>query len=192
MDTRKSSICFVNPSPRQVQLATEARWPNKRSADRRSSVGLRMDRRPRWHIPPTVRVPRCSNTEFQRLRHSCDWLSSHLESHEFAWAIAGLNGSSQLGVSDVPLALSTGYGGGPFFVNQAVGFVDLPLGPNSTYSAFTISQSTAGADRWGDFVVVRNDDSEGVFLTAGFRVVPSSSSGTGKTSQAYYVTFSRA
>jgi hypothetical protein len=56
---------------------------------------------------------------------------------------------------------------------------------------FVVSESTIGADRWGDFVTVGTDPDSGdiMFLTAGYRVVPKG--GSDKKSELYYVTFSR-
>ena len=107
---------------------------------------------------------------------------------ELAWAFPALGG---LPIARGLLALSAGWGGGnKFFANQSVGFVDLPISSGSNFRNVTISRSTAGAPRWGDFLCVRHDDPlEAVFVTAGFSIDASPSAAGSATSSIYVIRF---
>jgi hypothetical protein len=92
---------------------------------------------------------------------------------DFAWAMPTL-GTNSPG----RLAMTCAYGGGavpPFlkgrFVATTVGFVDFPISNTSRYDAVTTAVGTAGADRWGDFMSLRNhDQNDRLFLATGYTV----------------------
>jgi hypothetical protein len=114
----------------------------------------------------------------------------HIKHREHAWAFPGL-GCVPAGGRGGPIAISCAWGGGnKYFANHAVGFVDLPLGPGSVFKNATISISSIGATRWGDFTTVGNSDVlEAVFVTAGYEVQPSSKFTTGTQSVTHFVAF---
>jgi hypothetical protein len=95
----------------------------------------------------------------------------HIWNDEFAWAFPGLTSVPKFGRTG-PLAISCGWGGGgKYFANHAVGFIDMPLNSGSQFIDAAVSESTKGYARWGDFLTVGNDESfEGYFLTAGYEI----------------------
>jgi len=94
----------------------------------------------------------------------------HIFNSQFAWAFPGLSSVPSAG-REGPLAISCGWGGGDlYFANHAVGFIDLPLSGTSQFISKTVSKSTMGYDRWGDFLTVGNDEFEAHFLTAGYEI----------------------
>jgi hypothetical protein len=85
--------------------------------------------------------------------------------------------------------MSCGWGGGRrYFSNHAVGFIDLPLSGSSAFTNKTVSKSTVGVARWGDFITVGNDEFEALFLTAGYEIRATKSGGA--ESVPHYVVFS--
>jgi hypothetical protein len=113
----------------------------------------------------------------------------HIFNREHAWAFPALGSVPSAGRRG-PLAMSCGWGGGNrHFSNHSVGFVDLPLSAGPGYTNKTVSKSSIGAVRWGDFLTVGNDAFEALFLTAGYEIRPTTPPG-GAQAVPHYVVFS--
>jgi hypothetical protein len=112
----------------------------------------------------------------------------HIFNREHAWAFPALSSVPSAGRRG-PLGMSCGWGGGKrYFANHSVGFIDLPLSSGPAYTNVTVSKSSVGVDRWGDFLTIRHDDFEPLFLTAGYELQSMPSGGT--QTIPHYVVFS--
>ncbi len=104
---------------------------------------------------------------------------------DHAWAVPTLATNTR-----GDLAMAAAWGGGQYFTNFSVGFVDWPISATSRYENITAAIGTKGDVRWGDFMSVRNTDVDTHFAATGYTVHPGES-GSALANVSRYLVFTR-
>ena len=111
----------------------------------------------------------------------------YIWNRNLAWAVPTL-GSNQLG----ELGMTCAFGGPSDFVGTTVGFVDVPISAASNYDNVTTAKGTRGADRWGDFMNIRNHpEHEPRFIATGYTLDPDPADASKTLTFPRYTIFSR-